>query len=160
MFHYSVFPIKWNSIFEGFVKKSLPNFHFIEFPFLNEIFSELDPEFPFSQHVSFETTRRAFGNQNVVFFKFKVVSFKIQVSNLRFLSPTYVSEKVMRLSIFQSDFEICTNFHFIEFPFLVNFRFCKFSSKFPFYRISISSRMYCNQVFLTKSLLLILKMGY
>ena len=93
---YSAFAMKWNSIFEGFVKKSLENFHFIEFPFLNEMFSEIHPEFPFSQSGSLETICKAFGpcwGQFVVFSNFKVVIFKIQVSNLRFLTLRYVFRK-------------------------------------------------------------------
>ena len=96
VFGYSAFAMKWNSISGGFVKKSVPNFHFTEFPFLNEMFSEIHPEFPFSQSGSLETICKAFGpcwGQFVVFSNFKVVIFKIQVSNLRFLTLRYVFRK-------------------------------------------------------------------
>ena len=93
---YSEFPMKWNSIFGGFVNNFGSNFHFTEFPFLNEMFSETHPEFPFSQSGSLETNCKAFGpcwGQFVVFSNFKVVIFKIQVSNLRFLTLRYVFRK-------------------------------------------------------------------
>ena len=117
---YSILPMKWNSISGGFVKKSVPNFHFTEFPFLNEMFSEIHPEFPFSQSGSLETICKAFGpcwGQFVVFSNFKVVIFKIQVSNLRFLTLRYVFRKSI------------VPFHFLKW--LWNLL------KFPFYRISI-----------------------
>ena len=106
--------------FWRFCKKSVPNFHFTEFPFLNEMFSEIHPEFPFSQIRSLETICKAFGpcwGQFVVFSIFKVVIFKIQVSNLRFLTLRYVFRKSV------------VSFHFLKW--LWNLL------KFPFYRISI-----------------------
>ena len=76
--------MKWNSISGGFVKKSVPNFHFTEFPFLNEMFSEIHPEFPFSQSGSLETICKAFGpcwGQFVVFSNF---SCDFQNSSFKF----------------------------------------------------------------------------
>ena len=80
--------MKWNSISGGFVKKSVPNFHFTEFPFLNEMFSEIHPEFPFSQSGSLETICKAFGScsrhvgDNLSYFP--ISKFNFQNSSFKF----------------------------------------------------------------------------
>ena len=58
---YSEFPMKWNSIFEGFVNNFGSNFHFIEFPFSGKVVKcwfppwkhEVSSKFPFLKVLDF-----------------------------------------------------------------------------------------------------------
>ena len=79
--------------------------------------------------------------QNVEFSKCEVLIFwnarNLLLNFLRHLA------KVALFSIFRFWEMGGPNFHFCEFPFLAKKRFCKFSTEFPFLRISIFTRMYC-----------------
>ena len=119
--------------FWRFCKKSVPNFHFTEFPFLNEILSKSDPQFPFSVKRSIREKSKniweqfvaiwslhfsIFENSNFHYFEFSNIHFRCFESCCQQRKETIrESFKVKQLSIFQR-----------VLPILL---------KFPFYRISI-----------------------
>ena len=147
--------MKWNSISGGFVKKSVPNFHFTEFPFLNEILSKSDPQFPFSVKRSIREKSKNIWEQFVAiwslhFWKFKFSIFRIFKYSFQVFRKLLSAKKGNDQRELQSEatfhfptclanspqISILPNFHFWWNLGFVNFRANFHFIELPFYRES------------------------